>query len=66
MNTLNSRKIVVGVAVTALVIVLHVLTGGGLGFLWPLVAVCTGAAAGFVTPPKQEKAIEAPPWVQVN
>ena len=60
MNTLNSRKIVVGVAVTALVIVLHVLTGGGLGFLWPLVAVCTGAAAGFVTPPKQEKAIEAP------
>lgn len=61
MNTLNSRKIVVGVAVTALVIVLHVLTGGGLGFLWPLVAVSTGAAAGFVTPPKQEKkAIEAP------
>lgn len=29
MNTLNSRKIVVGVAVTALVVVLHVLTGGG-------------------------------------
>lgn len=60
MNALNSRKIVVGVAVTALVVVLHVLTGGGLGFLWPVVAVCTGAAAGFVTPPKQENAIEAP------
>ncbi|WP_295806360.1 hypothetical protein [uncultured Corynebacterium sp.] len=60
MNALNSRKAIVGVVVTALVVVLHVLTGGGLGFLWPVVAVCAGAAAGLVTPPKQPKAIEAP------
>ncbi|WP_412100699.1 hypothetical protein [Corynebacterium aurimucosum] len=60
MNALNSRKVVVGVAVTALVVVLHVLSGGGLGFLWPVVAVCTGIAAGFVTPPKQEKVLEPP------
>lgn len=60
MNALNSRKVVVGVAVTALVVVLHVLSGGGLGFLWPVVAICTGMAAGFVTPPRQEKVLEPP------
>lgn len=60
MNALNSRKVVVGCVVTALVVILHVLTGGGLGFLWPVVAVSAGAAAGLVTPPKQEKVLEAP------
>ncbi|WP_408931395.1 hypothetical protein ACKFRM_08825 [Corynebacterium sp. YSMAA1_1_D6] len=62
MDALTPRKVIAAVTVTALVVVLHFLTSGGLGFLWPIVAASCGAAAGFLTPPeKRTKELPAPP-----
>ena len=55
MDALTPRKVIAAVTVTALVVVLHFLTSGGLGFLWPIVAASCGAAAGFLIPPEKEE-----------
>lgn len=53
---LLSRKNIVGVVIALLVIVMHVTVG--LGFLWPLVAVCGWGAGVLLTPKKKPKPID--------
>ena len=62
MDDVTPRKVIAAVVVTVLVAALHFLTGGGLGFLWPIVAASCGAAAGFLIPPeKRHRELPAPP-----
>ena len=56
----KSRKNRVGMGVAVGVVVLHVASGGMLGFLWPVVALSGWAAGALLTPPKQTWVPPAP------
>lgn len=64
-NFFTSRKNLVGTGAAVLIVALHVVLsvvlGTGLGFLWPVVAAAAWGAGVVLTPPEQPKALPPAP-----